>query len=42
MHPMTMLSIALLYLQRDSIFAKAYSEGKIHKKDYWKLFFEDS
>lgn len=39
---MTMLSMALLYLQKDSKFAKLYDEGKISKKDYWEPFYEDA
>ncbi|KAL4440852.1 hypothetical protein ABPG74_013833 [Tetrahymena malaccensis] len=42
LHSMTMLSMALLYLQKDSKFAKLYDEGKISKKDYWEPFYEDS
>jgi len=40
-HPMTMLSTAVLVMQRDSIFAKQYREG-ISKKEYWKPVLEDS
>lgn len=40
-HPMTMLSMALLYLQRSSKFFKAYQEG-VHKSKYWELYYEDS
>jgi len=41
MHPMTQFSAAVLGLQTESKFAKAYSEG-VHKKEYWKLTYEDS
>jgi hypothetical protein len=34
MHPMTMLSMALLYLQKDSKFFKAYQSG-VNKSKYW-------
>lgn len=40
-HPMTQFSIAVLALQRESIFAKEYAKG-IQKSDYWKPFLEDS
>lgn len=42
MHPMTMLSNGLLFLQSGSHFSKAYFEGKLHKKDYWAYFYEDA
>jgi citrate synthase len=29
-HPMTMLSMSLLFLQRDSVFHKLYAEGKLN------------
>ena len=38
---MTMLSMALLYLQKDSKFFKAYQSG-VHKTKYWEYFYEDS
>jgi len=41
-HPMTMLSMSLLYKQKDSTFFKVYSEGKVSKKDYHKYFFDDA
>ncbi|RAI98400.1 citrate synthase [Chitinophaga skermanii] len=40
-HPMTMFTIAIMALQTESLFAKAYAEG-INKKDYWSYVFEDS
>ncbi len=40
-HPMTQFSVAILALQKESLFAKAYSEG-ISKKDYWDYIYEDS
>ena len=40
-HPMTMLSTAILVMQRDSIFAKEYRSG-IPKTEYWKPVLEDS
>jgi len=40
MHPMTQLSSAVLALQTDSKFAKAYSEG-ISKKIYYEPVYED-
>eukprot|EP00456_Euglypha_rotunda_P034011 TRINITY_DN2623_c0_g1_i1.p1 TRINITY_DN2623_c0_g1~~TRINITY_DN2623_c0_g1_i1.p1 ORF type:complete len:423 (+),score=55.09 TRINITY_DN2623_c0_g1_i1:87-1355(+) len=41
MHPMTQLSSAILSMQTDSLFAKAYHDG-IHKSKYWEPVFEDS
>jgi len=38
---MTMLSMTLLYLQKDSKFFRAYQTG-VHKTKYWEYFYEDS
>lgn len=40
-HPMTMFSIAVMAMQTESLFAKAYKEG-MSKKDYWDYTFEDA
>jgi citrate synthase len=40
-HPMTMLSTAILVMQRDSVFAKEYRKG-IPKTEYWKAVLEDA
>jgi citrate synthase len=40
-HPMTMFSTAVLALQNESTFTRAYMEG-IQKKDYWEYYLEDS
>lgn len=40
-HPMTQFSIAIMALQKESLFAKAYKEG-ISKIDYWDYVYEDS
>jgi len=40
MHPMTQFSLAILALQKDSVFAARYREG-INKKDYWDPMYED-
>jgi citrate synthase len=40
-HPMTQFCIAVLALQTESKFAKAYNEG-ISKKDYWDYVYEDT
>ena len=40
-HPMAMLSIGILALERKSIFRKKYDEG-MHKPDYWDPMLEDS
>ncbi|MGA7828651.1 MAG: citrate (Si)-synthase [Geobacteraceae bacterium] len=39
-HPMTMFSTAILTMQRESIFAKKYSEH-MKKSDYWDPMYED-
>src|SRR5580704_1539756 len=40
-HPMTLFSSAILALQTESVFAKAYAKG-INKKDYWDYVYEDA
>ncbi len=40
-HPMTQFCVAVLALQTESKFAKAYEEG-ISKKDYWDYVYEDT
>lgn len=40
-HPMAILSAAVMTLQRESRFSKAYHDG-IHKKDYWDTTYEDA
>eukprot|EP00877_Chromochloris_zofingiensis_P012101 jgi/Chrzof1/7144/Cz02g12210.t1 len=40
-HPMTQFATAILALQPDSEFARAYSEG-VHKSKYWEYVYEDS
>jgi citrate synthase len=40
MHPMTQLSSAILALQTESVFAKAYAQGT-HKSLYWDHTYED-
>lgn len=39
-HPMTMLSAAVVAMQRESIFARDYH--KLNKMDYWDATYEDS
>mmetsp|Transcript_9421 Transcript_9421/g.27491 ORF Transcript_9421/g.27491 Transcript_9421/m.27491 type:complete len:426 (-) Transcript_9421:543-1820(-) len=41
MHPMTQLSIAVLALQTESVFAKEYAAGA-PKTKYWEFVYEDS
>lgn len=41
MHPMTMLSMTLLYLQTNSKFFKAYQAGTTKAK-YWEHYYDDS
>lgn len=40
-HPMTMFSIAVMAMQTESVFAKAYHEG-IAKSKYWEYVYEDA
>jgi citrate synthase len=41
-HPMTLFSTAVLAMQRESVFARMYRDGKLKKSDYWKTYLEDS
>jgi citrate synthase len=40
-HPMAMFSSAIVAMQRESVFAKAYNEG-LDKMDYWDPTYEDA
>jgi citrate synthase len=40
-HPMTLFSMAILAMQRESVFAKRYHEN-LRKEDYWEPMLEDS
>jgi len=40
-HPMAMFSSAIVAMQHESVFAKAYSEG-LNKMDYWDPMYEDA
>jgi citrate synthase len=40
-HPMAMFSSAIVAMQRESVFAKAYNEG-LSKMDYWDPTYEDA
>ncbi len=40
-HPMTQFTTAIMAMQTESLFAKAYRKG-MNKKDYWDFAFEDS
>lgn len=40
-HPMTQLTIGVMSLQTQSVFAKQYAEG-MNKEDYWSVMYEDS
>lgn len=40
-HPMTMLSTAIMVLQRESVFARRYAEG-MTKDEYWSTTLEDA
>ncbi len=39
-HPMTQFALAILQLQKDSVFAERYRKG-INKMDYWDPMYED-
>ena len=41
-HPMTMLSIGLLALQKDSKFLAYYNSGKFNKMAAWEYVYEDA
>ena len=41
-HPMTMLSTAILAMQKESTFAAEYATGKMRKQDYWLYTLDDS
>lgn len=40
-HPMTMFSAAIVAMQRESVFAKAYAENKITKTNSWEFMYEE-
>ncbi|MDP2483673.1 MAG: citrate (Si)-synthase [Candidatus Palauibacterales bacterium] len=40
-HPMAMFSAAIVAMQRESVFVKAYGEG-LNKMDYWDPTYEDA
>lgn len=40
-HPMTMFTVAVMALQTESVFARAYADG-MNKKDYWSYMYEDT
>ena len=42
MHPMTMLSIGILSMQKDSKFAKNYHDPKYNKMNAWEFVYEDA
>lgn len=41
-HPMVMLSVGLLAMQRDSKFAAFYNSGKFNKMSAWEYVYEDA
>lgn len=41
-HPMTILSMAILDLQNQSLFFNKYQEGLMKKSEYWDSYYEDS
>ena len=41
-HPMVMLSVGILAMQKDSKFAGFYSSGKFNKMDAWEYVYEDA
>jgi citrate synthase len=42
LHPMAMLSAAIVSMQKESVFFKEYEGGHLHKNDYWIPTLEDS
>jgi citrate synthase len=41
-HPMVMYSAAILSMQRESLFADQYRQGKVGKMDMWEPMYEDA
>jgi len=41
-HPMVMLSVGLMAMQKDSKFAKFYNSGKFNKMTAWEYVYEDA
>ncbi len=41
-HPMAMFSAAIVSMQQESVFAKAYSKGEFTKTNSWEFMYEDS
>jgi citrate synthase len=41
-HPMTMLSAAVVSMQRESIFSRRYHQGRMKKSEYWDATYEDA
>src|SRR5512146_1640160 len=41
-HPMAMFSAGIVSMQRESVFAKRYSEGNLKKIDMWDPMYEDA
>ena len=39
---MTMLSMVIMYEQRESKFASLYGQQKLNKSNYWEYVYEDS
>ncbi|EGR30915.1 hypothetical protein IMG5_121190 [Ichthyophthirius multifiliis] len=42
LHPLTMLSMVIMYEQRESKFASLYGQQKLNKSNYWEYVYEDS
>lgn len=42
MHPMSMLSMCLMYQQKGSKFAAAYASHSVKKTEFWKYYLDDS
>lgn len=40
LHPMSQLSSSIMFMQKESVFARKYKEG-IKKEDYWEPIYED-
>jgi citrate synthase len=41
-HPMTMLSAAVVSMQRESLFSRRYHQGRMKKAEYWDATYEDA
>lgn len=41
-HPMTLFSMAVLSMQKESVFSRAHNNGTVDRQDFWDLYLEDA